>query len=100
MAKLHITEFIALPRTAYNTSIPVGDMPPAASQVVTFTSSTASAAFNAQTRFIRVIADAKCHLSFGAAPTADANDEYIAADSAEYFGVVESQKVAGYDGTT
>lgn len=97
MASLYITEFVALPKDGpYDASqpMPVGATPAVAEQKVAFTTSTQSAAFNAATRYVRIISDATCHLAFGANPTATTSNMRVVADSAEYFGVVAGQKVA------
>ena len=93
MSKVLITEGVA---GGYGAQV----MRPAATQAITYTSSTASAAFNAATRLIRVIADADVYLAFGAAPTATANDIRVPADTVEYFEVDAGAKFACYDGTT
>ena len=93
MAKALITEGVA---GMYGAQV----MRTAATQAVTYTSSTASAAFNEATRLIRVIADADVYLAFGAAPTATANDIRVPADTVEYFEVNAGDKVACYDGSS
>jgi hypothetical protein len=100
MATIHITEFIALGRDARGNELQVGKMPEHTTQVVTYTTSTQSAAFGAETKFIRVIADAAAHLAFGSNPTATANSLWVPADTSEYFSVVPGQKVAAYDGSS
>jgi len=75
-------------------------MKPGATQSVTYTSSTASAAFDLSTRLVRIIADADVFLAFGAAPTATATAIKLVANTAEYFEVDAGFKVACYDGTT
>jgi len=75
-------------------------MKPAATQSVTYTSSTQSTAFDEATRLVRIVADAAVYLAFGANPTADATGIKLAADSPEYFEVNPGDKVACYDGTT
>lgn len=75
-------------------------MVPGASQSVTYTSSTQSAAFAATTSLIRVIADADVYLAFGENPTATAVGVRVPADTVEYFSVQAGHKVACYDGTT
>lgn len=97
MASLYITEFVALPKDGpYDASqpMPVGALPPVAEQKVTFTTSTQSAAFNAATRYVRVISDAACHIAAGANPTATTSNMRLIADAPEYFGVVAGQKLA------
>jgi hypothetical protein len=100
MAKLYITEFAG---TAYQpgnaTQAPL--VPPIAEQAVTFTTTTASAAFNNATRLVRLVADAACRIEWGTAPTADANNMLMAANAPEFF-VLQGTglKVAVYDGTS
>lgn len=97
MANLYITEFVAIPKDGpYGTStpMPVGATPAIAEQKVAFTTTTQSAAFNAATRYVRVISDTNCHLAFGANPTATTSSMRVVADVPEYFGVVAGQKVA------
>ncbi len=81
---------------------PIAKVPPLAEQTITYTTSTASAAFNVGTAFVRIqtLADA-AYLEFGAAPTATtANTIHLAADAVEYFAVTAGQKVAAYDGAS
>lgn len=100
MATLYIDEFDHQGVPVAGSILPCMRVPPHVEQSVTFTTSAASAAFHERTKVIRVIADAKAHLSFGASPTATASNRYIAADSAEYFQIIPGQKVAAYDGTS
>ena len=94
MAKIWITEYTELPTDANRAAPQIAATPSITTQVVTFTTSTQSAAFNANTKFVRVIADANCHVLFGANPTATTNSMRMVADAAEYFGVVAGQKLA------
>ena len=100
MAKLHIVEFTRLSNDGLGNDVQTAEMPGIVDQVVTFTSSAQSVAFNKDTRFVRLIADAKAHILFGSSPTATADNSYIAAGVGEYFGVKRGDKVAAYDGTT
>lgn len=101
MAKAHISEYRNLVVDESGRVVPVADEP-AVVQDVDYTTTTASAAFADDTRFVRIICDAKAHLIFELAPTADAEDPYVPADVAEYFGVPKgaSYKVAFYDGSS
>ena len=94
MAKCLITESSTLGK--YGAQV----IKPLLTQAVTYTTSTASTAFPEGTVVIRVIADADVYLAFGASPTADANGIRVPADTVEYFGVLEGQKVACYDGSS
>lgn len=100
MATLHVTEYTAMPIDANGNVLQIGKMPEATTQVVTYTTSTQSAAFSAETRFIRVIASAAAHLAFGSNPTATATSMWVPASTAEFFAVWPSQKVAAYDGSS
>ena len=63
-------------------------MPPLAEQTVAIAAgSNASAAFNANTRFIRVHTDAICSVVIGEAPVAAATNGRMAANQTEYFAV-------------
>lgn len=85
---LYITEYAEL---AIGPAGRVGQMPmepPVAEQTVAIgASSTASAAFNAKTRFVRLHTDAICSVAFGTAPTATATTGRFAANQTEYRAV-------------
>jgi len=57
-------------------------------------SSAASAAFGSNIEYVRVIADADCHIEFGTAPTATNAKIFLESKSYEYFKVSEGEKVA------
>jgi hypothetical protein len=60
---------------------------------------TSSAAMNADTRLVRIIADATVYLDFtGAAATA--NSLRLPANTVEYFGVMPGQTISCYDGSS
>lgn len=96
MAKLHISEFVALAPdgAAFPAVMQLPQLPPVAQQTVTFTTSTQSSALNASTRFVRVISDADCHIEVGANPTATTSSLKLMSGSAEYFGVTPGHKIA------
>jgi len=89
MAKLWITELAYMPGMSQ-----VAQLPPIAEQVVTFTTTTQSAAANHSTRFVRVISDADCHIAVGANPTATTSNMKLISGQAEYFGVTPGHKIA------
>ena len=101
-ATCFISEYISLVRDNTGQVVPVAREPGLTDQSVTYTTSTASTAFNESTEFVRIICDAKAHYQFGSAPTATASDPYVAADASEYFGVIDvgTRQVAFYDGTS
>jgi len=53
-----------------------------------------SSAFGANVEYVRVIADAACHIQFGVNPTATTSTIYLPADDIEYFKVSAGEKVA------
>ena len=53
-----------------------------------------SAAFNANTLFIRVHTDVICSIDIGAAPTATTSTARMAANQTEYFSVKPGHKIA------
>lgn len=91
MAVLYITEL-----QPYEVSgLPVAIMPPVAEQTVAIGgSSTASAAFNANTGLVRLHTDSTCSVEFGGTPTATTSTARLAANQTEYFAVHPGTKVA------
>lgn len=101
MSSLHIAEFAYIPEAPDGTPLWLPNMSQVlAQQVVSFTTSTASVAFNSSTHFIRVYSDAKVFLDFGGTPEATAQKIPLAADAPEYFAVSPGSKLAAYDGTS
>ncbi len=80
--------------------MPIAQMPPIAEQTVTYTSATQSAAFNADTRAVRIDGAAERFVAFGSNPTATAASIRLKAGEWEWFGVDPGDKVSIYDGTT
>ena len=73
-------------------------MRPTTSQIVSYTTAAYSAALDAESNFIRVIADADVHVAFGAVATA--SDLRIPANTVEYFAVAGGEQVSCYDGSS
>lgn len=98
MAKLFISEY------KYQAKEIAGAIPIAAPQtpalvvqtpVVIGAGSLQSAAFGAETRFIRVHTDAICSVTVGGTnPVATANSDRMGANTTEYFGVAPGDKIA------
>lgn len=88
-----------MPTDTHGRVLPICQLP-AASQAVTFTTSAQSAAFAADTKFIRVVADAAAHIAVGDNPTATATSMFLPANSVEFFGVKGGDKIAAYDGSS
>lgn len=99
MATCLITEFANSQADDQGRNIPVGKSV-LTTQAVTYSSSSQSAAFQDGAKFIRVIADADVYLEFGSSPTATATAIKLPANTVEYFGVEQGQKVACYDGSS
>ena len=90
MAVLYITEFA----DAGMNFPTVATQPPLAEQKVTFTTSTASAAFNAKTSLVRIHTDSICSIEFvgaGALAVATTSTARMAANQTEYFIVPRGQ---------
>lgn len=63
-------------------------------QTVSFTTSTASSAFGANTKYVRVVADAACHFTVGDSPTATTSHFRLAADNPQDILVAPGQQIA------
>lgn len=94
MAVANIKEFVGLPTNGSGQVVPVVSSQDQTNNNVTFTTTTQSAAFQPNTRFIRVVCPVACHLEFGENPTATTASLYLPADTVEYFGVKPGEKVA------
>tara|TARA_R100001440_G_scaffold19860_3_gene33457 strand:+ start:2305 stop:2574 length:270 start_codon:yes stop_codon:yes gene_type:complete len=57
-------------------------------------SSAASSAFGSNIEYVRVCADADCHIEFGTSPTATTSKIFLPSKDTEYFKVSEGEKVA------
>ena len=93
MATAYITEYSNIGIQQGN-SIPVAVEPAVADQTVTFTTATQSSAFNAATAFIRLTADAECHVKFGSNPTATTSMQQVQADTEIWRMVTPGHKVS------
>lgn len=97
MATLYITEYTDIGTSNNGQPVQIAMVPPTAQQTVAISgASTASAAFNARTKFVRLHTDAICSIAFGTAPTATTVQTRMPADSSEYFQipVAQTYKVA------
>ena len=100
MAKLYITELASIGANDNAAALPIAALPSIADQVVAISGASAqSAAFNASTKFIRVVSDTPANIKVGVNPTATVNTLYLAAGVPEYFGVQGLAKVAVIQGT-
>lgn len=101
-ATCKILEFDRVRMDASGNIVPVADFSDVNNQPteqnVTYTTATSSSAFQPNTRFIRIVCDAKAHFEFNG--TATASDSYFPADTPEYLGVAGGQTVSLYDGSS
>lgn len=87
MAVLFISEYAKKATDQRGHQVEAGEEPALTHQKVTFTTSTASAAFNNETAFVRLISDTDCYLLFSPAPTAvTATNILLKANTVEFFG--------------
>jgi hypothetical protein len=95
MAKLFISEFNNTARDARGNEIHIPPFPPRAEQAVDFTAgATQSAAFGADTRYVRLVADEACNYAVGPSPTATTNSAYLPANVVEYISVPPAEKIS------
>lgn len=87
MGKLYITEYAQLGPDSLGRTNMSPQEPPIASQVITYTTSVQSAAFNAATRLVRVHTDSICSLVFGTDPTATTADQRLVAGQTQFHSV-------------
>ena len=93
MAYLYISEYAVL-ASAQSGSAQVAAEPSLAVQKVDFSGGVApSAAFNAQTKFIRLHTDATCSIRFGGS-AATTSYPRMSAGQTEYFGVQPGSKLS------
>lgn len=92
MTKLYISEYADVPQQIGGT-IPMGIEPMIADQVVDYSGgATASNAFDARTKFVRIHTDAICSIRFTTAGSAaTTSNKRMAAGATEYFGVGENR---------
>lgn len=96
MAKVYISEYSKIASDGSGTRLPAGKEPSIVEQtpVAIGAASVQSAAFDEETRFIRIHTDAICSIAFGSNPTATSNSKRLAANQTEFFGVKPGDKVA------
>jgi hypothetical protein len=94
MPTLWIAEYDMLSNDGVGNALPIPREPAIAEQTVTFTTTVASAAFNAKTTYVRLIADADCHLHFDDAPVATTAKQFVPANTEVFRRVRAGDKVA------
>lgn len=94
MAFAYISQYENMP-VITGRAVAVGDEPALAEERVAIGGgSLQSTVFLARTRFVRLHTDAICAYKFGLNPTADVTKTRLAANSTEFFGTKEGQRVA------
>lgn len=73
---------------------------PATHQKVTYTGTAGTIANAVRGRILRVVCTSAAHIAIGSAPTATANDMYVAADQPEYFRCQVGDKVSAIQSVT
>lgn len=98
MGTLYIQEYTSTGRDANGKELPFPAEPPVARQTVT-TSATAaqSSAFNAATKFVRIVGSGAVALEFGPDPTAVVTDTWVPATTPEFFSVRGGDKLSVID---
>ena len=87
---LLITEYEELGRAASGDPVLAGRAPAITTQSVAIGgSSVQSSALAGKTRFVRLYAEAACHIDIGTNPTAVDDETKLGADSPEYFAIPE-----------
>lgn len=101
MANAYIREYARVATVPGGGAIPVPMEPPVATQTVSFTTATQSAALNDATNYVLVTVDADHNMLVGENPTATAAIyPLFTADTERFFGVKPGQKISFYDGTS
>tara|TARA_R110000803_G_scaffold84905_3_gene151165 strand:+ start:518 stop:820 length:303 start_codon:yes stop_codon:yes gene_type:complete len=100
MAVLHIQEYSEVAKVSSSETLEGGLEPAVATQALTFAANARSNAFNASTKFVRIVSAAACHLTFGAATTSVVGSMLLPANTVAFFAVKPGHKVAAYDGST
>lgn len=97
MANLYISEYAGIAENSLGVPVPAPMEPSVAEQKVAFTGATASAAFNADTKFVKLTADADSHVKFGSDPTAATSNQPLKANTPQFFGVEGGHKVSAIE---
>ena len=97
MSTAYITELSELGLEAKGNLAPAPKHPAKTVQALTFTTSTASAAFNGATQMVRIVSPTACHYKVGGSPTASTSSTYLPADYVEYLMVTPGDKIAFVD---
>jgi len=94
MATLYIEEYQEMGQDHKGNAIPGGKVLITNQKFSVSGTSAQSAALNASTRFVRLVADATIQWKEGENPTADSNSRYLPSGVVEYFCVTGGNKIA------
>ena len=96
MAVVDITEYDKLALDNLGARVAAGVEPSKSVQQIAVTGASAAcaAAFDGNTKFVRVHTDVTIRIAFGAAPVAAATSQRMVAGATEYFGVTPGIKMA------
>ncbi len=92
---LYVTEYAEIGKDTLGRLLSCAQEPALAEQKITISASSAqSAAFNANTRFVRLHTDVACSVVFGSDPTATADSKPFTVGQTGYIAVTPGQKLA------
>lgn len=94
MATLWIREYSTLPTGLSGSGAQIAAEPGTDQAPVTFTTTTASAAFNKGTKYIGIISDSAFHYHVAVAPVATTNMLKVPAETLLFIGVPGEYKIA------
>lgn len=96
MARVYISEYSIAQRDEKGIALPIAQEPALVEQTPVSISgaSLQSAAFNSQTKYVRLHGDGVFSFVFGSNPTATTDSKRVAAGISEYYGVNPGDKVA------
>lgn len=97
MSTLYISEYAQLGYVGQSPTQLIqapGGFPLAEQHIQVGSNSVASTAFNAKTKFVRVVSDTACNLAFGTAPAAVAMSHYLPANAVVYYAVGAGSEIA------
>ena len=97
MPTLYIEEFIDLSHDSNGNVIQMPGVPLVDQKVTIGAASASSSALNTKTRFVMLWADTVCQWEEGAAPTADTNSRFLAANVPMFYPVTSGNLIAVID---
>jgi hypothetical protein len=90
MARLYIKQYATLASDGNGATIPVGQEPAISESTVDIElTANQSGLIDANCNYVRLYADAACHLAFGENPTATTDQHPLGAGGMEYVGIAD-----------